>query len=126
MRAVCGGVLAFALMAAPAMAQEASALPDPLAAGWQGEQVCTLLHDLPDQRILRCTFPPGVGHDRHYHVRHVGYALSGGTMRLTDATGTRVARIEAGSSYESDGTAWHEVLNIGDTTVTYLIIEPRA
>ena len=47
-------------------------------------------------------------------------------MRITDATGTREAEIEAGSHFTSSGTAWHEVVNIGATTVTYLIVEPIA
>ncbi len=101
-------------------------LPDPLAAGWQGQSVCEQLHDDEHQRVLRCTFPPGVGHEKHYHVQHFGYCLSGGRMRLTDANGTREVSLATGSSYHSEGTEWHEVLNIGDTEVVYLIIEPKS
>ena len=100
-------------------------LPDPLAAGWQGRKVCEKLHEDANQRVLRCTFPPGVGHERHYHPRHFGYALSGGRMRITDHKGTREVDIAAGSSFTSDGVAWHEVLNVGDTQVQYLMVEPR-
>ena len=46
-------------------------------------------------------------------------------MRLSDAEGTREVTLATGSSYASEGTAWHEVLNVGDTEVTYLIVEPR-
>ncbi len=53
-------------------------IPDPLEAGWKGKPVCEKIHEDKKQRILRCTFPPGVG---------------------------------------------HEVLNIGETTATYLIVE---
>jgi quercetin dioxygenase-like cupin family protein len=106
-------------------AATAVALPDPLAAGWRGESVCEKLHEDPHQRILRCTFAPGVGHERHFHPRHFGYALSGGRMRITDAKGTREVDIAAGSSFTSDGVAWHEALNVGDTPVQYLIVEPR-
>jgi quercetin dioxygenase-like cupin family protein len=102
-----------------------AALPDPLEAGWKGRPVCEKLHDDAHQRVLRCTFPPGVGHDRHQHPRHFGYALSGGKMRITDPNGTREAAIRTGSSFSSDGVAWHEVVNVGDSTVKYLIIEPR-
>lgn len=87
--------------------------------------MCERLHEDAHQRVLRCTFPPGVGHDRHYHSRHFGYAMSGGRMRITDSKGTREVDILAGSSFTSDGVAWHEVLNIGDTQVQYLIVEPR-
>ncbi len=100
-------------------------LPDPLAAGWEGEKVCEKLHETDEIRILRCTFPPGIGHERHYHPRHFGYALSGGTMRITDADGTRDAELPTGSFFSSDGIVWHEGLNIGESTVTYLMIEPK-
>jgi quercetin dioxygenase-like cupin family protein len=100
-------------------------LPDPLAAGWQGKPVCEKVHEAANLRVLRCTFPPGIGHERHHHARHFGYTLSGGWMRITDASGKREAELKAGSSYSSDGVAWHEVVNIGDTTIQYLIVEPR-
>ncbi len=103
----------------------AAPLPDPLAAGWRGEPVCELLHEDAEQRVLNCVFPPGVGHERHYHPKHFGYALSGGTMQITDSNGTREVSLATGSSFSSDGVAWHEVLNVGETTVSYLIVEPR-
>jgi quercetin dioxygenase-like cupin family protein len=102
------------------------ALPDPLAAGWQGRSVCELLRDDESLRVLRCTFPPGVGHERHAHAPHWGYALSGGRMKITDERGVREVDLAAGSSFASAGVAWHEVLNVGDTTVAYLIVEPKA
>jgi quercetin dioxygenase-like cupin family protein len=100
-------------------------LPDPLRAGWNGEQVCQKLHEDDELRLLRCVFPPGGGHERHYHSRHVGYVLTGGKMMITDAEGTREVDVPTGSTFSSSGIDWHEVVNIGDTTSTYLIIEPR-
>jgi mannose-6-phosphate isomerase-like protein (cupin superfamily) len=100
-------------------------LPDPLEAGWKGMPVCEKLHEDSDQRILRCTFPPSIGHQRHFHNRHFGYAIAGGRMRITDSSGTREVDLATGSSFASDGVAWHEVLNIGDPTVVFLIIEPK-
>lgn len=44
-------------------------------------------------------------------------------MKLTDTNGDRTVQIATGSSYSSDGVAWHQVVNVGDTTVTYLIVE---
>jgi quercetin dioxygenase-like cupin family protein len=114
--------LLLALLPAWTTAQE---LPDPLLAGWQGEPVCKRLHEDAEQRILRCSFPPGVGHERHYHAPHFGYAISGGRMRITDESGVREVELATGSSYTSEGTPWHEVLNVGDTTTIYLIIETR-
>jgi quercetin dioxygenase-like cupin family protein len=99
-------------------------LNDPLAAGWEGQAVCEKLHEDADNRILRCTFPPGVGHERHFHAPHFGYALSGGRMRMTDSRGVREVDLTTGSSFSNEGVDWHEVLNIGTTTVSYLIIEP--
>lgn len=104
---------------------ESAALPDPLEAGWQGEPVCEKLHEDLEHRILRCTFPPGVGHERHYHRAHFGYAVAGGRVRINDASGTREVDLSTGSSYSSDGVAAHDVLNVGDSTVVYLIVEPK-
>lgn len=44
-------------------------------------------------------------------------------MRLTSETGTREAKVEAGSSFSSTGVDWHEAINVGETTVAYLMIE---
>ena len=111
------------LVTIPALAEE---LPDPVAAGWQGESVCEVLREDAELRIFRCTFPPGVGHERHFHPRHFGYALSGGTMRITSDAGTREVTLKTGSYFFSEGIAWHEGLNVGDTTVSYLMIEPKS
>ena len=104
----------------------AESLPDPLAAGWQGKKVCEKLHEDDKQRILRCTFPPGVGHEKHYHAPNFGYTLQGGKMKITSASGTREVEIKTGDSHVSEGTDWHEVVNIGDTTVIYLVVEVKA
>jgi mannose-6-phosphate isomerase-like protein (cupin superfamily) len=100
-------------------------LPDPLEAGWNGVPVCEKLHEDSDHRILRCSFRPSVGHERHFHDRHFGYAIAGGRMRITDSSGTREVDIATGSSFASVGVAWHEALNIGDSKVVYLIVEPK-
>jgi len=113
----------FLIAALIAVAISNSLLPDPLAAGWKGVSVCERLHEGENQRVLRCTFAPGVGHERHFHAPNFGYAVSGGRMQLTDASGTREVDLPTGSSFYSPGTEWHEVLNVGETTVVYLIIE---
>ncbi len=120
----CGALprACFSLIALPAVADD---LPDPVAAGWQGKPVCEILHEDVALRVFRCTFPPGVGHERHFHATHFGYALSGGTMRITDASGTREVTLTTGSSFFSDGIPWHEVVNVGETAVSYLMIEPK-
>lgn len=45
-------------------------------------------------------------------------------MRIVDKNGTRELDLPTGSSYSSEGVPWHEILNIGDSTVIYLIAEP--
>jgi len=100
-------------------------LPDPLLAGWNGKPVCECLHEDQQLRVLRCTFPPGGGHDRHFHAAHYGYVIAGGRMQITDQNGVRVVDVPAGSSFHSEGVEWHEVVNIGDTTSVYLIVEPK-
>ena len=105
--------------------QQKPSLPDPLTAGWQGQKVCVEVLNNKEMRVLKCTFPPGVGHEKHYHPKHFGYALAGGTFRITDQSGTREAELKSGSHFYSEGTAGHEVLNIGDSTAVYLIIEPK-
>lgn len=100
-------------------------LPDLLEAGWSGVPVCEKLHEDTHHRVLRCSFPPSVGHERHFHGGHFGYAIAGGRMRITDSSGTREVDLATGSSFASDGVAWHEVFNVGDSTVVYLIVEPK-
>ena len=102
-----------------------SSLPDPYKAGWMGKLVCENLFEDQLKRILRCSFPPGIGHERHYHASHFGYAISGGLVQITDQTGTREVKLPTGSNFTSDGVAWHNILNIGDTTIVYLIVEDK-
>ncbi|MEI6419652.1 MAG: cupin domain-containing protein [Sphingomonadales bacterium] len=106
-------------------AAAAPPLPGPLEAGWQGHKPCELLYESADLRTLRCTFPPGTGHERHFHARHWGYVLAGGTMRITTAAGSADRELTTGHSWWSDGIAWHEAVNIGTSTSVYLIVEPK-
>ena len=100
-------------------------LPDPLQAGWNNNTVCKLVEENESIRVLKCTFKPGVGHEKHYHKPHFGYTLAGSTFKITDASGTREVSPATGSDFYSEGTKWHEVLNIGDSTAVFLIIEPK-
>ena len=100
-------------------------LPDPLAAGWKGQATCEKLHEDAKIRILRCAFPPNVGHERHFHPPHYVYVLSGGRVRVTNAAGTQEVETKTGTGRMSPAIEWHEVLNVGETTTTYLIVEPK-
>lgn len=105
---------------------QANDLPDPLAAGWKGKKVCEKLHEDENQRVLRCTFPPGIGHEKHYHAANFGYTVSGGKVKITDASGVREVTINTGDSHiSSKGTPWHEIVNVGDTTIVYLVFEVK-
>ncbi|SDR93370.1 hypothetical protein SAMN04515667_1025 [Formosa sp. Hel1_31_208] len=100
-----------------------SSSPDPLQAGWNDEAVCEVVNDNDELRVLKCTFAPGIGHERHYHKPHIGYAISGSTFRIKDTTGVRTVKVPSGYSFENEGIDWHEVLNIGDSTAVFLIME---
>lgn len=122
--------LAFAaallLTGCAAASAQVAPLPMALCAGWRGERVCELLHEDAQVRVLRCSFPPGVGHEAHYHPPHFGYLLGeGGTMRITTAAGVEDRVLRAGSFFSSDTEVRHEVLNIGPNTVRYLIVEKK-
>jgi quercetin dioxygenase-like cupin family protein len=97
-----------------------------LCAGWQGERTCELLHEDARIRVLRCTFPPGVGHEMHYHPPHFGYVLEGeSTMRITTTDGVVEVPVRAGSSFENDAEVRHAALNIGAEMTRYLIVEKK-
>ncbi|MEQ9662873.1 MAG: cupin domain-containing protein [Parasphingopyxis sp.] len=120
--------LACLCLAAPLTAQpvtEDGDLSTAFAAGWQGEDVCEQLFENDEMRVGRCTFPPGIGHERHFHPPHWGYILQGSTMEITDAEGSEIREMTVGASWWSDGIAWHEAVNVGDETGVYLIIEPK-
>lgn len=102
-----------------------SNLPDPLEAGWQGSSVCEVLQEDNSIRVLKCTFPPKVGHERHEHAPHFGYTLKGSTFRITDDIGTREVNVPTGYDFYKAETSTHEVVNIGDSTAVFLIIEPK-
>ncbi|MFT6856178.1 MAG: hypothetical protein ACJA0X_002155 [Cyclobacteriaceae bacterium] len=100
-------------------------LPDPVVAGWKGKEVCVIIEENKKVRALRCTFPPGVGHEKHQHAAHFGYTLKGGKFRIKDATGVREVNVPTGYDFYNNGIDWHQVLNIGDSTAVFLIIEPK-
>lgn len=104
---------------------EQPSLPDPLLAGWNNNAVCELIEENDELRVLKCTFAPGVGHERHYHNPNFGYALAGSTFRIKDDSGIREVEIHSDTHFYSEGTEWHEVLNIGDSTAIFLIMEPK-
>lgn len=102
-----------------------SNLPHAFDAGWKGEKTCELLYEDEANRIGRCVFPPGVGHEKHYHNRHFGYVLEAGTLRITDSAGEREVTTQPNGTWSTKSITVHEAVNIGDTTTSYLIVEPK-
>jgi quercetin dioxygenase-like cupin family protein len=100
-----------------------SKIPDPLEAGWEGEKVCETIHEDNNIRVLKCTFPPNVGHEWHKHQPHFGYAISGSTFKIKDHQGIRTVEVTTGTSFANQEFTEHEVLNVGDSTAIFLITE---
>ena len=100
-------------------------LPHAFDAGWKGQKTCEVLYEDPVTRVGRCVFPPGVGHEKHYHNPHFGYVLEGSTLRIRDNQGEREVETTTGGSWSTTSVTVHEAMNIGNTTTSYLIVEPR-
>ena len=100
-------------------------LPHAFDAGWAGQETCELLFEDATTRVGRCVFPPGVGHEKHYHDPHFGYVLEGGTLLIRDDKGERKVTTIKNGSWSTTSMTVHEALNVGDTTTSYLIVEPK-
>ena len=100
-------------------------LNDPLNAGWKGKKVCNVLEENKKIRVLKCVFPKGVGHEKHYHNSHFGYTLKGSTFKIKDNSGIREVNVPTNYSFYNKDIVIHEVENIGDSTAVFLIIEPK-
>jgi len=118
-------LLVLVLRAPGAQADEDPELPHAFEAGWAGQKTCELLFEDGSMRVARCVFPPGTGHEKHYHNPHFGYVLESGSMRIVDSEGERVVNTEAAASWSSSAVTVHQVLNVGDTVSSYLIVEPK-
>lgn len=118
-------ILALVLPAPGTQAGGKPDLPHAFDAGWEGQDTCELLFEDETVRVARCAFPPGIGHEKHYHEPHFGYVLESGSMRIADSKGERVVNTEAGVSWSTSTITVHEALNIGDATSSYLIVEPK-
>lgn len=115
----------FALHGHCVLADSPQQLPHAFDAGWQGTKTCELLYETPTVRVGRCIFPPGTGHEKHFHNPHFGYVLEGATMRIQSADGESEVVTEAGNSWTTTERTVHQAINIGSTTATYLIVEPQ-
>ncbi len=119
-------IAAVVLGACATASAQIAPLPMALCAGWEGERVCEVLHEDAMIRVLRCAFPPGVGHEAHYHPPHFGLVLEGeSVMRVTTEQGVAERPVRAGGSFVNDAEVSHEALNVGDEATTYLIVEKK-
>jgi beta-alanine degradation protein BauB len=119
-------VLALVLLVAvaPGSAYVAD-IPDALAAGWKGEKLCENLHEDEHIRVLRCIFPLNVGHEPHSHPASFLYVLAGGHGTVTDSNGMREFDVKTDQSRPVKPVVWHEMLNTGESTLRYLIVEKK-
>ena len=113
------------LQAHTAAADNPPELPHAFDAGWEGQKTCEILFEDDSARVGRCVFPPGIGHEKHYHNPHFGYVLEGGALRIVDSTGEREVTTQAGGDWSTTTITVHEAMNIGETTTSYLIMEPK-
>jgi quercetin dioxygenase-like cupin family protein len=103
-----------------------ASLPHAFVAGWDGQKTCEVVFEDETMLVGRCIFPPGVGHEQHYHNPHFGYVLEGGTLRIQDDRGERKVTTTADGTWSTNSVTVHEAFNIGDTTTSYLIVEPKS
>lgn len=108
-----------------ATAATPSAVPDALSVEWQGKHPCEALYEDAQIRVARCTFPPGAVHVRHSHPGYLTYILSGGKGLTTTESGQRAGVTEAGALLQNKPVPWHEYKNVGDTTMSYLLVEKK-
>ena len=100
-------------------------VPDALSVEWQGQKPCEKLFEDDQVRISRCSFPPGATHVCHSHPAYLFYVLSGGKAQVQDEKGTRAVEIRTGSHVDAPPVPWHEVANIGNTTLQFLNVEKK-
>jgi quercetin dioxygenase-like cupin family protein len=100
-------------------------VPDALSVEWQGKHLCEKLYEDAQIRAIRCTLAPGETHVRHSHPGNIGYVISGGKVKSQDDKGTREGQPKTGGFNNNPPTPWHEVTNIGDTTLSFFVIEKK-
>ena len=119
---VAGASLSLLVAPSAVMADD---VPDALSVEWQGKKPCEKLFEDAQVRIARCTFPPGAVHVCHSHPSYVTYVLSGGKGQVQDEKGIRKIDLVTGAFVDAPPTPWHEVTNIGETTLQVLVVEKK-
>ena len=119
---VCLAALGLLISTSTAMTED---VPDALSVEWQGQHPCQKLYEDAESRAIRCTLAPGAVHIRHSHPGTLVYTISGGKAKVQDDKGTREGQPKTGGFNNGPPTSWHEVTNVGDTTLSFLVIEKK-
>lgn len=86
-----------------------------------------LLLENDQVRVLQYTLLPGALDHWHTHPPRVGYLLSGGKIRVTEADGSHEDYDEkTGDIYWGDFSPLHDTLNVGTTPYIALLVEVKA
>lgn len=72
-----------------------------------------------------CPSPPGAAHLRHSHPGYLSYVLSHGKGQIQGDNGTWQVEVRADTFTNSQPIAWHELTNVGETTLRYFVVERR-
>jgi beta-alanine degradation protein BauB len=93
-------------------------MPDPARA------VSTIQLDDPNVRVSQWRLPPGTatGHHRH-ELDYVVVPLTGGTLTLREADGTRLAPLTAGVAYARGAGVEHDVANETGREIVFVEVE---
>jgi quercetin dioxygenase-like cupin family protein len=102
---------------------KADDVPDALSVEWQGKKLCEKLFDDAQVRVVRCTFPPGAVHVCHSHPGYLSYVVNGGQGQVQDEKGIRKIDVVSGALLDVPPTPWHELANVGDTTMQFVVVE---
>ena len=119
---VCWAALGLFVSTSTAMSDD---VPDALAVEWQGQHPCEKLYEDAEIRAMRCTLQPGAAHVRHSHPGNLVYTISGGKAKVQDDKGTREGQPKTGGFSNNSPNPWHEVTNIGDTTLSFFVVEKK-
>ncbi|MGP0001688.1 MAG: cupin domain-containing protein [Acetobacteraceae bacterium] len=119
---ICYAAIGLLISTLAAMSED---VPDALSVEWQGQHPCEKLYEDAEIRAMRCTLAPGAAHVRHSHPGNLVYTIGGGKAKVQDDKGTREGQPKTGGFINNPPIPWHEVTNIGDTTLSFLVIEKK-
>ena len=79
-----------------------------------------------DVKILKVSFPPGVGDNMHDHYPFSFYVIDGGKLQVTLPDG-KVNEMEAGDGFSghNEKGVRHKVKNVGEEAVNIILVEHK-